>query len=85
MDDKYFDIGDSFIYYNNIKIRIYDKERMLIELVRKKNKISYDMYKEIINNYRDIIDSLNILKLQGYLEKFNDGEKYLKIIQEEVL
>ncbi len=85
MDDKYFDIGDSFIYYNNIKIRIYDKERMLIELVRNKNKISYDMYKEIINNYRDIIDSLNILKLQRYLEKFNDGEKYLKIIQEEVL
>ena len=54
MDDKYFDIGDSFIYYNDIKIRIYDKERMLIELVRNKNKISYDMYKEIINNYRDI-------------------------------
>ena len=43
------------------------------------------MYKEIINNYRDIIDSLNILKLQGYLEKFNDGEKYMQIIQEEVL
>lgn len=85
IEEKYFDIGDSFIYYNNIKIRIYDKERMLIELVRNKNKISYDMYKEIINNYRDIIDSLNILKLQGYLEKFNDGEKYLKIIQEEVL
>ena len=85
MDDKYFDIGDYFIYYNNIKIRIYDKERMLIELVSNKNKISYDMYKEIIKNYRDIIDSLNILKLQGYLEKFNDGEKYLKIIQEEVL
>ena len=85
IEEKYFDIGDSFIYYNNIKIRIYDKERMLIELVRNKNKISYDMYKEIINNYRDIIDSLNILKLQGYLEKFNDGEKYMKIIQEEVL
>lgn len=58
---------------------------MIIELVRNKNKISYDMYKEVINNYRDVIDSLNILKLQRYLEKFNDGEKYLKIIQEEVL
>lgn len=83
--EKYFNIGASFIYYNNIKIRIYDKERMLIELVRNKNKISYDMYKEIINNYRDIIGSLNMLKLQKYLECFNDGEKYLKIIQEEVL
>ena len=85
MDDKYFKIGDTFIFYNNIKLRIYDKERMLIELVRNKNNISYDMYKEIINNYRNIIDSLNLLKLQDYLSKFNDGEKYLKIIQEEVI
>ena len=85
MDDKYFEIGDTFIFYNNIKLRIYDKERMLIELVRNKNNISYDMYKEIINNYRSIIDSLNLLKLQDYLSKFNDGEKYLKIIQEEVI
>lgn len=85
MDEKYFEIGDTYIYYNNVKLRIYDKERMLIELVRKKNSISYDMYKEIVNNYRDIINSLNLLKLQEYLSKFNDGEKYLKIIQEEIL
>lgn len=85
MDDKYFEIGDTFIYYNNTKLRIYDKERMLIELVRNKNNISYDMYKEIINNYRNTINSLNLLKLQDYLSKFNGGEKYLKIIQEEVL
>lgn len=85
MDDKYFEIGDSFVFYNNVKIRIYDKERMLIELVRNKNSISYDMYKEIINNYRNIINSLNLLKLQEYLSKFNEGEKYLRMIQEEVL
>lgn len=85
IDEKYYNIGDSNITYNNITIRVYDKERMLIELVRRKNKISYDMYKEIINNYRNIIDSLNLLKLQEYLSKFNDGEKLLNMIQEEVL
>lgn len=84
MEDKYFNIGESFIYYNNVKIRIYDKERMLIELVRNKNSISYDMYKEVINNYRAIIDNLNLLKLQDYLNKFKNKDKYLKIIQEEV-
>lgn len=78
MDDKYFKISDAFIYYNNTKLRIYDKERILIELVRNKNSISCDMYKEIINNYRNIINSLNLLKLQDYLSKFNDGEKYLE-------
>lgn len=85
MEDKYFNIGETYIYYNNIKIRIYDKERMLIELVRNKNNISYDMYKEIINNYRTITDSLNLLKLQNYLSKFKNMDKYLKIIQDEVL
>lgn len=85
MDDKYFDIGASEIYYNNVKIRIYDKERLLIELVRNKNNISYDMYKEIIGNYRQIIYELNLLKLQTYLNKFKNSSKYLKMIQEEVL
>ena len=47
--------------------------------------MSYDMYKEIIWNYRQIIDNLNLLKLQTYLNKFKSGNKYLKIIQEEVL
>lgn len=85
MDDKYFDIGDTFINYNNIKIRVYDKERMLIELVRNKNNIQYDMYKEIVNNYRKIIESLNLIKLQNYLSKFTLGKKYFKMIQDEVL
>ena len=85
MEDKYYDIGLTEIYYNNVKIKIYDKERLLIELVRNKNNISYDMYKEIINNYRQIIDDLNLLKLQTYLKNFKNNTKYLKIIQEEVL
>ena len=85
MDDKYFLIGDSYIIFNNVKIRVYDKERMLIELVRNKNKIPFDMYKEIINNYRNIINDLNLLKLQNYLSNFNNKDKLLKIIQEEVL
>ena len=41
------------------EVNIYDKERMLIELVRNKKNIPYDMYKEIVNNYRKIIESLN--------------------------
>ena len=69
----------------DVKIKIYDKERMLIELVRNKNNMSYDMYKEIINNYRSIVDELNFLKLQDYLSNFKNKDKYLKIIQEEVL
>lgn len=85
MENKYLNLGETYINYNNVNIRIYDKERMLIELVRNKSKISYDMYKEIIGNYRNITHELNFLKLQEYLEKFVEGKKYLKMIEEEVL
>ena len=68
MEDKYWNIGKAEINYNNIKIKIYDKERMLIELVRHKNKISYEMYKEIINNYRLIIDKLDLLNYTNFLK-----------------
>jgi hypothetical protein len=40
-------------------IRIYDKERLLIELIRLQNRFPYDCYKEIILNYRAIADSLD--------------------------
>ena len=85
MEDKYLNIGITEIDYNNTKIKVYDLERMLIELVRHKNVIPYDMYKEIINNYRKIVDKLNLLKLQNYLSKFKYKYKYLKMIQDEVL
>ena len=41
---------------------------MLIKLVRYKNKISYEMYKEIINNYRLIIDKLDLLNYTNFLK-----------------
>lgn len=45
---------------NDIKYYIYSKERMLVELLRFKNVLPYDYYKEILNNYREIIYELNI-------------------------
>ena len=52
--DNLFDIGKSILKVNNIDIQIYDKERMLIELIRNRNSLGFDYYKEIINNYREI-------------------------------
>ena len=73
--DNLFEIGKSELYYNGVKIKIYNKERMLIELVRNKNSIEFDYYKEIINNYREIADELDINLLTNYLEYFSNGKK----------
>lgn len=57
--EKFFDIGKSTLNINGVKVKIYGKERMLIELIRNRNSIGFDYYKEIIENYREIKDTLN--------------------------
>lgn len=66
-------------------LRIYDKERMLIELLRNRNKMPYDLYKEIIYNYRKIITELEIWRIQEYAEIFPKSKMIKKALDEEVM
>ena len=66
-------------------ISIYDKERMIIELLRNKNKMPKDLYKEIIGNYRRIIESLEIWRIQEYLDIFPKSKMIKKAFDEEIL
>ena len=50
--------------------RIYDRERMLIELLRYKNKLPFDYYKEVLRNYRSLIHELDIERIQEYAATF---------------
>lgn len=68
----------------NGEINIYNRERLLVELIRRKNKIPFDYYKEIISNYRKIVDELDIYKIETYLSLFKNGTNLSKIIQLEV-
>ena len=71
--------------YKGYDIRIYNKERMLIELVRYKSKLPFDYYKEIILNYRKILPRLDIQKIQDYALMAPKSNKVLEILQMEVL
>lgn len=66
-------------------VRIYDRERMLIELLRNKNKMPYDLYKEILLNYRSIIDELEVWRIQEYASIFPKSKMISKALDEEVL
>ena len=68
----------------NIEVNIYDKERMLIELIRYKSKLPYELYKEVLNNYRKIKDKLNFIKLYKYAQNFNKSY-IMKTIETEVM
>ena len=66
--DDLLNIGVIQVEVDGATIPIYDKERMLVELLRNKNKMPKDLYKEIIGNYRRIIESLEIWRIQEYLD-----------------
>ena len=85
LKDEIFDAGITKIQYNNSSIRIYDKERMLIELMRFKSKIPMDYYKEIIGNYRKLSFELDFGLVEDYAAMFKNGAKLMNMIQMEVL
>jgi len=71
MKKEYLKVGVTITNIENIKVPIYDKERMLIELMRYRTKLSYELYKEVINNYRKIKEDLDFIKLYKYAKIFN--------------
>ena len=77
--------GIEIMEHNGTPIRIYSLERMLIELMRFKSKIPYDQYKEIINNYRRLVDQMDFGKVEEYAALFKNGNSYLDMIDKEVL
>lgn len=83
--EKLIDIGKEEGNNNGIKYYIYSKERMLIELLRFKNTLPYDYYKEIVNNYREIIYELDISKIEKYAKQFPKSNMILETLRKEVL
>lgn len=53
-------------------IKIYNKERLLVELIRKRNILPFDYYKEIVSNYRRIVDELDMCKVKEYLTLYKN-------------
>lgn len=76
-------IGVKDYSYNGIKIKIYDKERLLIEIMRYASKLSFDYYKEVISNYRKL--DLDIEKIENYLISFKTSNRIMSKIRLEVM
>lgn len=85
VEDCFFDEGIDTVNYRGHSIRMYNRERMLIELVRYKSKLPFDYYKEVILNYRKILPELSMQKIQDYAFASPKSNKVLDIIRLEVL
>lgn len=76
--------GKTIVVLEGEKVNMYDKERLLIELIRRRNKVPYDYYKEIINNYRKISEELDMRKIEDYLSLYKNDYSLSKVLLREV-
>ena len=84
VDDEIFEIGKTILKVENTEINIYNKERMLVELIRKKNQLPFDYYKEIVNNYRKIANDLDTFKIAEYISYYKNEEILFDRLQSEI-
>ena len=77
-------MGAEYTAYNQVTILMYSKERMLVELLRNKNKLPFDYYKEILGNYREIINDLDIPAIQDYAYALPKSGMIMEALQMEV-
>ena len=80
-----FELGKTKMRYDGVDIVIYDKERLLVELVRNKRKIPFDLYKELIISYRRIIHELDIATITDYVYELPKNNMVMETIRLEVL
>lgn len=83
MTTKLYRLGVNKMTYKGILLDIYSLERLLIELVRNKINIDYDIYKEVCASYKKLGKLLNKNKLREYLNYFKD-KKIVYRIKEDV-
>lgn len=82
--EKILFLGRSSIEHDGETVAIYDLERMLLELIRMRNKMPYDMYREAIQSFRRRADELDIYKLRDYAESMPHGAAHLEMVMKEV-
>lgn len=78
------DLGTEQKEYDGSIIRVFSRERMLVELIRHKKKLPFDYYKEIIANYRKLLYQLDIQAIEEYAEKLPKTKLVMETLQMEV-
>ena len=83
-NNSILEVGMTVRDVDGVKIRMYGYERMLLELLRNKNKMPFDRYKEIIQNYRKRVDSMDITFLMDMAEEMPKSDMIIRALELEV-
>ena len=66
-------------------VRIFNAERMLVELLRNAALLPMDYYKELIGSYRRMVDLLDMRKVEDYMALYSRADSLFEMLQKEVL
>lgn len=78
----YLMIGVTYRETKDGLIRVYDLERLLIELFRLKEKYPRELFYEVVNSFRKIRDKIDFFKIGLYAKFFSNGDSLLLKIKE---
>lgn len=84
MPKNLLSVGKTTIEENGYPISVFDRERMLVELIRYKSKLPFNYYKEIIGNYRRILPQLDPKKIRDYAEIMPKSNMIIRTLRMEV-
>ena len=77
-------IGATEIDVLDEHLRIYDKERLLIETMRYRTKLPYDLYREVIGSFREIRNEWYGSKIDDDLQHMPRMGAIMEAIRKEV-
>ena len=81
---NYYGVGKVDMIYNGAPIRCYDRERMLLELARHRNKLAFDYYKEIVQSYRRLKEDIDFAKLEDYINIIQSRTDFYEVLKREI-
>ena len=73
------------LQYDGVNISIYNRERLLVELIRNKRKFPFDLYKELIVNYRKLVGELDMGLVAEYAYELPKTNMVMEVLRREVL
>lgn len=82
---RFYSAGEKIVVREGVQIRVYGRERMLVELMRSASSMPLDYYVELIRSYRKITDELDIRAIEDYIALFDRNVYMFDILQKEVL
>ena len=83
--DDLYEIGLTRINYIGYEVKLYDKERLLLEIIKNKDKMDNDLYENIMREYRNNITNISISKIYDYIKYYKKSNTILNEFEKEFI